>query len=180
MDRPTVDQMASFEVRLQALEDERSIRELISSYCYYADSGRDEELAALFTVDGVMSSKVAGEARATTGLGQIRAQIADQNGHHRPDLYRHGLHLLGENVVVDIDGNQATASSYSIMVLKRDSEYVIYSASSNRWLLRRVDGSWRIAERTRRAVADDAFGEVLVDARSRTSLPGPAASGNER
>lgn len=156
------DRIAEIEARLSRLEDERAIRELISAYCYHADSGHDEDLLALFTTDGVMSSKVAGEARAAVGADQILAQIADPSGHHRPDLYRHGLHLLGENLVVEIDGDEATASTYSLLVLKRDADLVIYSASSNRWSLRRVEGAWRIAERSRRVIADEAFDEVLL------------------
>jgi hypothetical protein len=107
--------MADFEARLRVLEDEKAIRELISAYCYHADSGHDDELLALFTEDGVLSSKVGDHAHATTGTEQLRAQIADPAGHHRPDLYRHGLHLLGENLVVDVSGDEATASSYSLL-----------------------------------------------------------------
>jgi hypothetical protein len=158
----TADRIAEIEARLARLEDERAICQLISAYCYHADSGHDEELLELFTADGVLASKVSGEAHASAGSEKIRAQIADPNGHHRPDLYRHGLHLLGENLVVNVDGDTATASSYSLLVLKRDADLVIYSASSNRWSLQRVGGDWRIAERSRRPVADEAFDEVLL------------------
>ncbi|HEV8064891.1 MAG TPA: nuclear transport factor 2 family protein [Acidimicrobiales bacterium] len=158
----TADRIADVEARLARLEDERAIRHLISAYCYHADSGHDEELANLFTPEGILGSKVAGEAHAAVGADQISAQISDPNGHHRPDLYRHGLHLLGENLVVDVAGDTATASSYSLLVLKRESELVIYSASSNRWSLQRLGGIWRIAERSRRPVADEDFDEVLL------------------
>ena len=72
----TAGQMADFDARLQVLEDEKAIRALISAYCYHADSGHDEELLALFTEDGVLSSKVAGEARTTAGTAEIRARIS--------------------------------------------------------------------------------------------------------
>jgi hypothetical protein len=158
----TADRLAALEARVVALEDERAIRVLIARYCYLADGKRDDDLVSLFTADAVMGSKADGTSRAAAGRDAIRAQVADANGHHRPDLYGHGLHLLGENLVVALDGDRAMASSYSVLVLRRDDEFVIYSASSNEWSLRRVDGEWCIAARHRRPVADEDFGEVLL------------------
>jgi hypothetical protein len=157
-----VDRLAALEARLVALEDERAIRVLIARYCYMADGKRDDDLVSLFTADAVMGSKTDGTARAATGREAIRAQVADPDGHHRPDLYGHGLHLLGENLVVALDGDRAMASSYSVLVLRRYDGFVIYSASSNEWALRKVDGEWFVAARHRRPVADEDFGEVLL------------------
>lgn len=146
--------MTSLEQRMQRLEDERAIGELIARYCYLADSGRDDELLDLFTDDGRLGS--------TVGKPAIAAQIANPDGHHRPDLYRKGMHLLSNNLVVEVDGDDARASSYSLLVLKRDDGLELFSASANRWGLRRADGAWRVVSRDRREIADGAFGDLLL------------------
>ena len=67
---------------------------------------------------------------------------------------------------MDVSGDEATASSYSLLVLKREGEFVVFSASSNRWSLRRIGGLWRYrGQRDRRALADDEFEEMLVNPR---------------
>ena len=154
--------LASIDARLRTLEDESAIRDVISAYCYHADSGHDEDLITLFADEGVLSSKVAGAYKAAVGTSEIRAQVADPLGHHRPDLYRHGMHLLGQNLVIRVDGDTAIASSYSLLLLKRKDALEVYSASSNKWVLRRARTGWKILERSRRPLADEDFDEVLV------------------
>jgi SnoaL-like domain len=167
-DEDVATRLARAEQALARLADEREIRDLISRYCYCADAKRDEQLLELFTEDAEMASAADGVARGSLGRGRIREQVADPTGHHRPDLYGQGMHLLGHNLVIAFDdttdppGEMATASSYSLLVLKRGGDLVVYSASSNQWSLRRVDGRWRIAARHRRPIADGDFGGVLL------------------
>jgi hypothetical protein len=168
-DEDVATRLARAEQALAQLADEREIRDLIARYCYYADTRQDEQLLELFTEDAEMASAANGVARGSLGRGRIREQVADPTGHHHPDLYGRGMHLLGHNLVIAFDdaggapGDTATASSYSLLVLKRGGDLVVYSASSNQWSLRRVDGRWRIAARRRRPIADEEFGSVLLD-----------------
>lgn len=151
------------EREVERLTAEREIRELITRYCYLADTKQDEQLLELFTEDAEMLAVAGGVEQGSRGRDRIREQIVDPRGHHRPDLYGQGMHLLGLNVVVDFDGSDvASASSYSLLVLKRGEELVLFSASSNHWSLRRDDGHWHIAARRRRPIADADFGAVLL------------------
>jgi hypothetical protein len=155
--------LAAVEARLEQLEDEHRIRALIARYCYLADAKRDDDLVELFTEDGELGSKIAGTERVTRGIEAIRAQVADPAGHQRPDVYGQGLHLLGHNLVIEVDGDTARASSYSLYVLRQaDGTLAVSSASSNEWRMRRVERVWKIAARHRRPIADADFAEVLL------------------
>src|SRR5271156_1355869 len=52
-DQPTLEsRLASLEAKLQELEDDRKIRELLSRYGFNADLGRSAEWVGLWTDDG--------------------------------------------------------------------------------------------------------------------------------
>lgn len=157
------DRLLELDARVRRLEDERRIADVISRYCYFADARCDPELLDLFTPDGALASKAAGVATVTQGRGMLAAQIADPAGHRHPDVYGRGLHLLGNNLVIEIDGATARASSYSVYLVRRAGELVVSSASSNGWVLRRGgDDGWLIVSRDRRPIADEDFAEVLM------------------
>jgi hypothetical protein len=62
----------------------------------------------------------------------------------------------------DIDGDRATAESYSITYQLGDGDKRnVYCLGFNRWMFRRVDGRWQIAERHRRELGANAEAEVI-------------------
>jgi ketosteroid isomerase-like protein len=146
--------------RVRALEDEREIRELLSRYGYNADAGRDEAYLDLFTEDGAYDISM-GESHSAyptivrfEGKDALRDFIKDPRAHHRPDYYRQSLHVQGNNVAVHVEGDTAVVNSYSIVLRRsQDSNAYLHAAGTNQWLLKRVDGSWRIKERRRREMA---------------------------
>lgn len=154
--------------RVRALEDEREIRELLSRYGYNADAGRDEAYLDLFTEDGAYDISM-GESHSAyptivrfEGRDALRDFIKDPRAHHRPDYYRQSLHVQGNNVVVHVEGDSAVVNSYSIVLRRSDaSAAYLHAAGTNRWLLERVDGSWRIKERRRREIGHPDIDENL-------------------
>jgi hypothetical protein len=154
--------------RLQALEDERAIRDVVASYGICADTCRDEQWLDLFTDDGtqdVSTGAVATTAgtyarpRRWEGHEQLAAFIGDPEGHHRPEAYGRVMHLTDANAVVRIEGDDAVATTYGLYLRRDGDRVVLEDAASMRWTLRRVDGRWRIVERRRRGVGDDGYVE---------------------
>lgn len=154
--------------RIERLEDELEIRELLSTYGYHADAGRDEDYLHLWTEDGRMNLSTAAQDGPAyrdlvewVGQEQLRAFIEDEQGHHMDGFYKHSLHVQGNNVSIRIDGDEAVALSYSILLHQVGAEVRTLGAGVNRWLFRRVDGRWRIHERRRREVGHPETADVL-------------------
>jgi SnoaL-like domain len=159
--------LAALELRVQELEDERDIRELLSRYGFNADACRDEAYVNLYTDDGSMDLVVGeGDAYGTgprvwRGKDQLRSFIEDPEAHHKPGFYGRAMHVQGNNVVCHIHGDEATVNSYSL-VLNRDGDQVaLMSAGNNQWQLRKVDGAWLIVERRRRHMGGEGYIENL-------------------
>jgi ketosteroid isomerase-like protein len=168
---PLIERLEVLEARLREVEDEREIRELLSRYGFHADARRDEAYLELWTDDGVfdvsMDRHIAGvdtsyqDGRRFVGKEQLREMITDPDGHARPGVYGHTLHVQGNNVVVHIDGDEAVANAYSLLVYNTGEGLELRAAGTNHWGFRREDGRWRITERRRRAVGDPATDENL-------------------
>src|SRR6516162_5565016 len=77
------------EARLQLLEDDKAIREVLARYGYNADQGRDNAYVNLFTEDGVLD--------LSTGPGRPGGNSPENAGKPSPD----------EEVVVRYDGHDA-------------------------------------------------------------------------
>ena len=60
-----------------ALEDKDEIRDLISRYCHYIDSGRNEEWVGLFTEDGAFDSPILGRWEGRAKLRDFTQAIMD-------------------------------------------------------------------------------------------------------
>jgi SnoaL-like domain len=161
MDEADLVRITELEARLARLEDDRAVRDVIANYCYRADGCRDEELLAMFADDGLMASVTGGETTRTEGREAIWGAITNPSGNRHPDLYGKSMHLLGNNVVVEIDGDGARATSYSFSFKREDDRIVILAASSNRWTLRRSGSDWLIVERRRAPMSDESFGRII-------------------
>jgi len=160
--------LEALEARVQELEDERAIRDLLSRYGYTADSCKDEAFVDLYTEDGSMKlslrpSEFTDETIAVwKGRDQIRAFITNPQGHHSPALYGRSMHV-NDNIVVHIDGDEAVANSYQFAIAVAEPGVKVLSAGNNQWQFRKVDGEWQIKER-RGAYLGDEFFESNMDA----------------
>lgn len=142
--------------RVRELEDERTIRELLSEYGYCSDAGDDVEYVNLYTEDGVLDVTMgpshfefAGVSR-WAGHEALAEFIANPNAHHIVGFYQHSLHVQGNNVTIEIDGDEATAIGYSIVLQQTPTGISMVAAGVNRWRFRRHESGWRISERVRR------------------------------
>ena len=117
------------------------IRELVATYAHCADSGRFEELAALFDADGVLETPdgrtFRGPAAILAFLGTAKAQLAASNAsgpirHHVSSLH------------IDVTGpSDATGAAYFLVLTARGLDH--WGRYRDRYIAR--DGHWRFAER---------------------------------
>jgi hypothetical protein len=158
--------VAELRARVQELEDDRAIRDLLAQYGYTADSCQDEAFVELYTDDGAIKVSANARARAAFGGGEwvvwrdrdgIRRFITHPQGHHRPELYGKPMHLQGNNLTTDIHGDEAAASGYQVALVADGNGTKVLSAGNNRWRLRKVDGRWLITERRGAYLGDDHF-----------------------
>jgi hypothetical protein len=149
--------------RVQVLEDERELRELMATYAFHADLGASRAWVELFTEDGAVDlgdtvSAMTGGAPPPGYPGSPRFQGSEQllldfitALPHRRIEGRSQHHTVGP-VVFRIDGDEATARGYSLVITRRDAELAIEAANFNRWRFRREQGRWRIVERAMRPI----------------------------
>ena len=158
--------LAELEARVRELEDDRAIRDVLSRYGFTADGCKDEAFVDLYTEDGairVARGKRGGKEFGGEGWSEwkdkegIRQFITHPQGHHRPELYGKSMHLQGNNLVTEIDGDQAIARSYQVAIVAGDDGVRVLSAGNNQWQLRKVDGNWLIHERRGAYLGDDKF-----------------------
>jgi hypothetical protein len=156
--------------RVEELEDEREIRDLLAHYAYNADCMRDERWVQLWTDDAVYDltstvnypdGSIRKQERNWTGVEGMRDLITDPLGHHRPGFYGHSMHAASVNMTVQIDGDTAVANTYSYLYQEQESDVQLVSAASNEWLLSKVDGRWAIRERHRGQVGTPSFAQHL-------------------
>lgn len=175
--------LATLEAKLQELEDDREIRELLSRYGFNADLGRSEEWVGLWTENGAF--EVAIPRAWDAGIGDQETidrteaessgedQVIRSDGHEAlrrfildPDSHKaiegRSLHIMDGNLVTSIAGDVATAESYNITLVRRGAQMTLLNGSINRWTLARVDGVWRIEECVRRRPGAPGFDSVLV------------------
>jgi uncharacterized protein (TIGR02246 family) len=120
------------------MSDKEEIRELLARYCYALDDGRFEDMAALFTPDGVW------ETAFGTGTGRdgIVAQAQSIATGPRPRR----VHLT-TNIVVDLDGDTATARSNWLLFQNGPEGPVIGSGGAYEDRLVKAGGRWFFAHR---------------------------------
>jgi hypothetical protein len=155
------ERLAALELRVRELEDERALRDLLTSYSFGADVFRGPQWVGLFTEDGrydLGSQNVeGGYSGRFTGPDDLLALIT---GPGMP-LAGRAQHFHGP-MRFDISGDTATAETYSITYqLDEQGSCEVYCLGFNRWEFRREGGQWRIAARHRRELGTGAEAEVI-------------------
>lgn len=139
------DRIAALEARLQQLEDEREISQLVASYGPLVDAGEADAVAALWTTDGVydVDELLMGDQAA------IRAMVLSDD--HQGLIARGCTHFLGP-AHVTLDGDTATAVCHSILLIHHEGRFYPVRSGANRFSLVRTEDGWRITHRTTRAL----------------------------
>ncbi len=122
---------------MDQLLDERDITRLLAQYCQFCDDGRFDELVDCFTPD----AEFLYGSQAATGTAALRdffvaAQPPERRGKH-----------ITTNVVVEVEGDSATASSDFVFFARAGNELVVRVVGRYRDELLRDAGTWRIQRR---------------------------------
>jgi SnoaL-like domain len=165
------DRLLAVEARLRCLEDDKAARELIVRHDYCFDAMRDEEWLSLWAEDGTYDllstltypdGSVRTVAQVWRGANELRQFISNPETHHRPGFYGHSMHMASQEMVVHVDGDTATATSYSLLLQETNGAVSILSGANSRWTLERVGEEWRLRERRRRQVGSAEFAANLL------------------
>lgn len=121
------------------MSDKDDIRELLARYCFALDAGKFEDMAALFTPDGVW------ETAYGTGTGRegIVAQARSIATGPRPQR----VHLT-TNIVIELNGATATARSNWLLFQNSPTGPAIGSGGGYTDRLAKIDGQWFFKHRT--------------------------------
>lgn len=140
----STDRMLALENRLQALEDRLAIFQLIATYGPAVDSLSAEQVAALWTEDGVYD---AGGNAPFVGTDQLK-QITVSDMHKK--FVDAGCAHVGSLPHVAIDGDAAVATNYTRVYMRQGDAWVVARASANRWELVRSAQGWQVKHRLNR------------------------------
>lgn len=122
------------------MSDKDEIRELLARYCFALDADKIDEMAALFTQDGVWETAFG----TGTGRAGIVAQANSIATGNRPKR----VHLT-TNIVIDLDGDTATARSNWALIQNVPSGVpIIGSGGAYSDRLVKVGGQWFFKHRT--------------------------------
>jgi uncharacterized protein (TIGR02246 family) len=121
------------------MSDKEEIRELLARYCFALDADEFEAMAALFTPDGVWETAFG----TGTGRAGIVAQARSIAKGDRPRR----VHLT-TNIVIELDGDTATARSNWVLFQNTPNGPAIGSGGAYFDRLVKVDGAWFFRHRT--------------------------------
>ena len=147
---------ADLATRIALLEDREAIRDLIARYGPLADAGDCAGAAALWTEDGVYE---VGGFGSYTGRTAIQALLEGES--HQGLILGGAAHVLSPPVI-DLDGDNATARTYSVVFRKSGDSWEAHRASANLWHLVRVGADWKVARRINRLLDGTAEARALI------------------
>ena len=139
--------------RVQALEDQLAIQNLIVRYGLAADAGDGDGAAAVFAEDGVYDVDVG----RMEGRSAVRALI---DGERHRTMVGRCAHQMGP-FVISLDGDRAVATGYSRVYLHTREATRVYRVSFNRWFLARRGAEWLIERRVTRVLGHEEALRVL-------------------
>jgi len=152
----------SLEARLERVEAERAIRNVIARYGMAADCGDVAAALACHTEDAVyvVNNPNAGRGDAEADLELRGSQaIADML---RSDMHQSLLpdcaHTVGP-LVVDVDGETAKVTGYSRVYHAQK----LMRVAVNHWTMRKEGEAWKIAGRESRVIGEKVAQKLLKD-----------------
>lgn len=139
------DRFTVLENRIRSLEDQVEIHRLINSWGPAVDTGNAEAAAALFAEDGILESDLS----YLIGPAAVAAMVRG-DGHQ--SLIRDGSAHIPAFPILNVQGDQATATGYTRVYRHTEQGYEIWRLSANHWEFRRLPEGWRVTRRTNHVI----------------------------
>jgi len=150
------DQIADLARRVQALEDQVAIYQLIATYGPAVDSQSAQAVGELWSEDGVYDP-----SGVHTYAGRAAVEGLVYREPHLSYLQAGCAHVLSLPRVA-VDGDTAVAVNHSRVYLRDGTSWRLERVSANRWELERADGAWRVRRRTNRLLDGDPAARELL------------------
>ncbi|MCW1403859.1 nuclear transport factor 2 family protein [Novosphingobium sp. MW5] len=148
MDRDA--RLLELERRLQRAEDQLEIQNLLMTYGPLVDSATAEPAGALWEPGGGYSFTLPdGGTKRLSAPDEIAGMYA-WPGHL--DLVNTGCAHMTATPKITVNGDDAQAVGYSVVILKEGDRWFLWRAAVNHWTLKRTSEGWRITERYNRAL----------------------------
>jgi hypothetical protein len=155
------------DVRLRRLEDESAIQRLLMSYGPAADAGQSTFAAGLWLEDGEYDWDAKGEPHSGSKAVDSMLQT---DGHRQ--LMAEGVAHFGGPLLVEVDGDRATAVNYSLIMRRDEQRFYLWRVSAVRWDLERSGSTWRVRRRTNRLLDETGAGRELFGHALHELFPG--------
>lgn len=140
---------AALERRVQQLEDQEAIRQVLIAYGEYLDARDYAGYASLFARDGVWT----GGFGSATGPAAIQEMLEKNLGKAEPGFINKSNFHLMTTMVVEVHGDTATARSrYTFFTASGDNKPVPSLAGRYVDEFVRENGQWKIKHRTTHGV----------------------------
>ena len=157
------DRVEALEERVLELEDQVAILRVINQWGPAVDTGRSAAAGALFDADGVLESDLS----RLDGPDEVEAMVESEG---QQSLIRHGCAHVQTAPVIVVDGDVATAITYSQVYLHGVEGHQVWRVSANQWELRRTAAGWRVTRRLNRVIDGGAQSHDILG----RALDGPA------
>jgi ketosteroid isomerase-like protein len=131
----------SIEERLQAVEDRLEIYNVVSAWGPAADGCNLNAMGRIFSEDAIWDNR---DYRYIEGLANIRDLL--NSADHRT-LTDNGAAHVGNLPHVELDGDRAIATNYSVVVGRREDQPAVVRVTVSRIYLSRGFDGWRINRR---------------------------------
>lgn len=151
----TDERIAALEARLQALEDQQEISQLVASYGPLVDAGEAGRVADLWTEDGVYDV----EELFMGNRAEIEAMV--RSDAHQGLIGGGCSHFLGPAHVL-VDGDRAVAVCESVLLVRHRDRVFPARIGVNHWELVRTPNGWRTVRRTTRGLDGDPAARALL------------------
>ena len=154
--KPLDARIEQLEKRLQTLEDQCAIYQILACYGISADGGSSARAADLWTKEGVYDL----HDQIMAGQDDIIEEL--EGAWHQGLILNGCAHVMGMPFIA-IDGDGATATSQSRLYRREpDGSYRVLSCSANRWEFIRTAQGWRCTKRTSRKLDGTANARALL------------------
>jgi SnoaL-like domain len=138
----------ALETRIRELEDRLAIHQLLAGYGPAVDSLNGDAVARLWTEDGRYDTGYGPTGALVLTGAEALAGIVDHPDHL--DFIARGCgHVISSPYIV-LDGDRATATSYSRVFAHDGGEWRIVRMSANLWRCARTADGWRVVDRINR------------------------------